>query len=498
VKGRQVFLNAATTIAQTLANACVLFFLYRFLIRSVGVERLGIWSLVLATTSVITLANQGFSTSIVKFVAKYAARENAEEVALLMQTAIVTVALGIGVVSVGLYPIARWILHSVLPQARLAEAYSILPLAIVSLWINILEGVLQAGLAGHQLITTCNYLEFGGGLSYLAFAFALVPSLGLVGLAYAQAIQGLGILLITWLLLRRRIPELPMVPRRWNFALFREFGGYGFHFQIITTTQALREPVTKALLARFGGLAMTGFYDLAARWIFTFRELVAQANQVLIPTVSSLQESNPKSIPVVYRESYRLIFFLAIPIFASAVVVSPVVSRVWIGHYEPIFVGFVAVLAVGWLVNVLANPAYVVGLGTGALKWVSIGCVAAVVLNAGLGFLLGMRFGGIGVVAATALSQATGYAIVVVAYHLENRIAFRLLVPNESRAVLFASLIGSLTIFPVFCSTCTRPQISLGIPETGIAILLAAIAALMWRHPMRKRMIRWLHDHVPA
>lgn len=498
MKGRQIFLNAVTTIAQTLGNAFVLFFLYRFLIRSIGVERLGIWSLVLATTSVITLANQGFSTSIMKFVAKYAARENAEEVAVLVQTAVISVALAIGVVSIGLYPVARWILHAVLSDARLAEAYAILPLAIVSLWIAIVQGVLQAGLAGHQLITICNYLEFGGGLSYLGLAFVLVPGHGLPGLAYAQVIQGLGILLVTWLLLRRQVCGLPFVPRRWSRTMFREIGGYGFHFQLITSTQALREPVTKALIARFGGLAMTGFYDLAARWIFTFRELIVQANQVLVPTISHLQEREPKLIPVVYRESYRLIFFLAVPTFASAALLSPLLSRIWIGRYEPVFVEFAAILAAGWLVNVLTNPAYVADLGTGALKWVSVGCVVAATLNAILGFAAGMRLGGIGVVAATAISQAGGYIIVLVAYHLENRVSFGQLAPRESRAVVLASTIGAAALLPIMCSACARSRFFFGAAETALGLLIVTIVVLMWRHPMRKQLVRWLHDQAPA
>ena len=35
----------------------------------------------------------------------------------------------------------------------------------------------------------------------------------------------------------------------------------GFTDQVITASQALREPVTKALLTKFGGLAFTGLYD---------------------------------------------------------------------------------------------------------------------------------------------------------------------------------------------------------------------------------------------
>jgi O-antigen/teichoic acid export membrane protein len=219
---------------------------------------------------------------------------------------------------------------------------------------------------------------------------------------------------------------------------------------------------------------------------------------VLVPTIAHLQERDPKLIPVVYRESYRLIFFLAVPIFASATVLSPLVSRIWIGRYEPTFVEFVAILAAGWLVNVLTNPAYVVDLGTGALKWVSIGCVAAAALNAGLGFAAGVRFGGIGVVAATAVSQAVGYVIVLVAYHIENRVAFCQLLPHESRAVLFASFVGAAALLPVFCSAYARSRFSLGIAETGLGMLSVTIVVLMWRHPMRKQLIRWLYDQVPA
>ena len=94
---------------------------------------------------------------------------------------------------------------------------------------------------------------------------------------------------------------------------------------------------------------------------------------VLVPTISGLRERDPAAIPAVYRASYRLVFFLGVPAFAFLVTVSPIVSRIWLGRYEPVFVTFVALLAAGWLVNILSNPAYVVDLGTGALRWVSIG-----------------------------------------------------------------------------------------------------------------------------
>src|SRR5579863_4937003 len=308
---KQLLWNALTTFAQVLASAAVLFFLYRFLIRALGIERLGIWSLVLATTSLVVLANQGFSTSIVKFVAQYVARGSAPAVSALLQTALLTIGIGVALISFAIYPLCAWVLKIIVPASALPEAIAILPWALVSLWLNVILGLLQAGLAGHELYTLCNFVEVSGSVLYLASAYLLVPRHGLLGLAYAQAAVAAACLLATWVLLRRRLPDLPLIPRRWSKPLLREFAGYALQFQFITASQAVREPVAKALITKFGGLAMTGFYDMASRWVVTFRELIVQANQVLVPTVSGLRERDPDAIPRLYRESYRLVFFLA-------------------------------------------------------------------------------------------------------------------------------------------------------------------------------------------
>ena len=498
MKHKQIRLNALTTFAQVIGSAAALFCLYRFLIRTIGVERLGIWSLVLAATSVVTLANQGFSTSIVKFVAKYVAREQTESVSVLIQTAVISIALALGLLSIGLYPGAKWLLAIVLPRSRLAEAIALLPYAFVSLWINLVGSILQAGLAGYEFITHRNYVVLGGSALYLFLSFALVPHHGLLGLAYSQTIQASACFLASWVLLRRCVPGLPFVPHRWNRALFREMAGYGLHFQLITISQSVREPVTKALLARFGGLELTGYYDIALRWVVTFRELIVQANQVLVPTISSLQERDPLSIPVVYRESYRVVFFLAIPTFAFLTVASPLVSLIWIGREEPVFVHFVVLLAAGWLVNTLANPAYVVDLGTGALRWVSIGCIVTAALNAILGFLAGKYITGTAVVGAYVFSLILGYAVVIAAYHIENCVPLAELLPKESFGILFSSLAGAAIFLPFATAWSGHSRLSLHVAFGFCAAAVAIIVVPMWLHPMRKRLMNWAISRLPA
>lgn len=186
------------------------------------------------------------------------------------------------------------------------------------------------------------------------------------------------------------------------------------------------------------------------------------------------------------------------PTFAFLVVAAPIVSRLWIGRYEPIFVTFVALLAGGWLVNVLANPAYVFDLGTGALRWVSIGCAATGILNAGLGFVLGRQFGGTAVVAVSAASLAVGYIVVLVAYHLQNGAPLGILLPSESSWIVLSSAAGVLIFLPAFCSAFVLSGRSLQAVSVAFVALIAMIGIPMWVHPLRKRLINWAFSRQPA
>jgi O-antigen/teichoic acid export membrane protein len=69
--------NAAANVLQALAGAALLFALYRYINTTLGVEQLGIWSVVLATASASRLADLGLSAGVTRFVARDRARGEA-------------------------------------------------------------------------------------------------------------------------------------------------------------------------------------------------------------------------------------------------------------------------------------------------------------------------------------------------------------------------------------------------------------------------------------
>jgi O-antigen/teichoic acid export membrane protein len=488
---RRILVNAIMSVAQVVVISGILFVLYRFLLKTIGVENLGIWSVVLSTTSVAGIANFGLSGSVVKFVAKYVARGEGEAVAGVIQTALISITVVGGLILLIVYPLVHFILGLVMPSNSLVKAFSILPYAIMSLWMVIIAGVLRSGLDGYQRIDIRSMILTASALFHLILSFVLVPDYGLMGLAYARVIQTVAMLVISWFMLKRFIPALPVFPYQWNRKLFREMIGYGINFQVISITQMLCEPTTKALLTKFGGLSMVGFYEMASRMLLQLRLVLVSANQVLVPVIADFQERSPDSIQNIYKDNYRLMLYIALPFYSIVVAGTPLISEIWIGHYESTFVIFSVLLSVSLFINTLSVPAYFSYLGIGKLKWNTLGHVVTAIINAILGFIVGYNLGGMGVVIVWIISSIAGSLMITGSYHYSYKISLKQLFPKESTGVATACLVA------LFSTSLIHHSINHSINDvliSGAVLLIFSmiIFVSLWIHPMRKCLMGWV------
>src|SRR4030066_1313189 len=140
--------------------------------------------------------------------------------------------------------------------------------------------------------------------------------------------------------------------------MFKRIIFYGINFQVISIAVMLSDPVTKALLSKFGNLSMVGFYEMASRMVLQFRAIIVSANQVVVPTIADMTENAPEKIRAFYLRSYDLLFYLALPLFSLLIICAPIISEIWIGYYERVFVFSAILLSIGWFLNTLAVPAY--------------------------------------------------------------------------------------------------------------------------------------------
>ncbi|MGB8951126.1 MAG: oligosaccharide flippase family protein [Candidatus Aminicenantales bacterium] len=495
IKKRQVLLNAMISMVQVLVISGVLFFLYRFLLRTLGARHLGIWSVVLAVTLVTQISDFGLSGSVVKFVAKYVARGEEKNVSGVIQTSVLTVGAMVTLILIVGYPLIRYVLRLIIPQESLPLAYAVLPYAFLAFWFMFISGVFQSALDGFQRIDIRGILLMGSEVFHLLLCFVLAPAYGLMGLAYARILQNFAILAASWTLLKRQLPSLPLIPYRWDKKLFKEMIGYGINFQVMSITNMLLEPTTKALLSRFGGLSTVAYFEMASKMVRQLRAVIVAAIGVIVPMIADLQEKAPEKIRSVYKTSYQLLFYLSLPLYSGIVVGIPVISKLWIGTYQMEFISIGIILAAGWFLNMLNVPAYFSNAGLGELRWNVICHLTTAVLNIILGVMFGILYQGMGVVVGWSVSLSLGSSIVYIAYHLRHKIPFKELFPRTSRMLASACLVGLICFF-IIQKMFNKGFENMGV--NGICVLIFSLCVFIpvWFHPMRRRLGGWIQEDL--
>lgn len=483
-----IFRNASVTAVQVLWNAVALFVLYRYLIAKVGVEKIGLWSLVTAITSIAPTIYMGFSSGITRFVAKYAALKDEPTVCGLIETALLmacTLLVGLLVLVFGA---GYFLLQVLVPPEHLAEARALLPLTLTGLWFGMLSEVYQSSLTGLQLVAEAKVVLIISSVIYVGVALLLVPDFGLHGVVVGFLVQAAASALGGMLLLKRALSPLALIPHRWDATRFREFGRYGSHLQANFISEMLMEPVTKAVLSMFGGLAMVGYYDIASRMLLIIRGVVVLPTQTLVPVVSEMAETRPDEITNFYKRIAGFMVFLCVPGFGLVICSAPVISWIWFAHDEPLFDLFWVIVALGWIGNALSSPAYVVDLGRGKLKRITRAGLAMLAVNALLGGAGAALFGGEWATVAWSLARWTAALILILSYHSAASLSTWDVFARGNRGLLVASVAGVLLAWGSADYLMAYPD-SKPLLYGSLQIVVFSFIALaaMWPHELRSR-----------
>ena len=153
MKKGQIVKNAYMTVFQVVVTGTTLFFAYRYILHTLGLEKIGIWSIVLTTTSASRVGEIGISGSVVKFTAKYMALKEVDKTVNVVQTAVISISIIFGLLLLVAYPLLDSGLHYFLPENAYRDGKILLPYAMLSLWTLSIASVFQAGIDG------CNRID---------------------------------------------------------------------------------------------------------------------------------------------------------------------------------------------------------------------------------------------------------------------------------------------------------------------------------------------------
>jgi len=200
----------------------VLFFLYRVIVGQLGVKDLGIWSLVLATTSLGRLADLGTAAGLGRFVAIAGARQEKNKTIAYVETAIITNLLLYSAIALIMWAPAFYALSLTTSGEVLATARALLPFSLLSFVLIGVSSASTGAIVGQQRSDQKSMIVIAGLVLQFLASVAFLPYGGLRGLAWAQIAQYALVISLGWtLFLRNYLGSWTFrLPRHWHREVF--------------------------------------------------------------------------------------------------------------------------------------------------------------------------------------------------------------------------------------------------------------------------------------
>ncbi len=422
--------------------------LYRYIFQELGAGAVGVWSLVTALSMIANVSDFGIGAGVSRFMARSHANGGPAQAAEYLETAQITLLCLTVIFNLALGVTLYFAAELLVKEADLERARDLLPFAIVLFQLNAVGALYLSALDGSEKnhvrsgIITCT------SLTLLPSAQALVPRFGLEGLCLAQILQSTLNATLAMLILKRSLPGLQILTPRLNRKVAREALTYGSKLQLSTIAVYCFEPITKALLAKYGSLETLGYFEGVSRVVGMARNVMLSGAQVLVPVFARLQVESEERVRMLYKISTKLLFSVALIGYASLTLATPLIAWALWGHSEPWMYLLTGILSFSWAINTLAATAYFENQGTGIVKKNLYSHLLTAGINLPLGIALGNLIGAAGVIFAWSLGLVAGSTLLLVRYEKEKLVwSTQWYEENERRLLVRVLALLAVVIF---------------------------------------------------
>ena len=423
----QIIKNVGSSWFALGVNILVGIFLSPFILHRLGDAAFGIWVLIFSLTGFYGIFDFGIRSSIIRYVSKYTATNDQDEVNGLINTAMFTYT-GVGVLSevitvVGCIYVDR--AFHVLPEFQ-STARWLLFVVGTSVALGFPLGVFGGMLEGLQKFYILNWTNVVSSLLRVALiVFYLNRGAGLLTVALITV--GLP-LLASFVRAAMALRSLP-VTFAWKHverSSFRHMANYsGITFMIIVASR-LRFKTDALVIGKFLGAAAITYFYAGSRLVDYAGEVVSSLAQIFVPMSSQSDAAgNMDRLRKIFVAGNRACAFTTLPMTACFIILGKSIIEVWVGKKY---------VAQGYPVLLTLVVPYTLMLVQSASSRILFGMskhgtFAAVSLIEGaanliLSILLVQPFGVLGDAYGTALPLAGTY-IIFMPYHLCSRLGIK-------------------------------------------------------------------------
>lgn len=315
-------------------NVFVGIFLSPFVLHRLGDTAFGLWVLTFSVTGYYGLFDFGIRSSIIRYVSKYTATRDIQEVSGLINTALFTYSC-VGAVSFLVTVVACAYIDRLfkIPPAFHSTAQWLLFIVGTSVAIGFPLGVFGGMLEGLQKFYVNNWVNIGFTGIARAILIVIYLNRGYGLLTVALITVGLPVLgsLVRGMVALRALP----VKFRWKYVdrkSFRHMANYsGITFMIILASRLRFKTDAVVIGTLLSSAAITYFYA-GARLVDYAGELISSLAQIFVPMSSQSDAAgNIDRLRKIFVVGNRACAFTILPITTFFIILGKSIIEVWLG-----------------------------------------------------------------------------------------------------------------------------------------------------------------------
>ena len=472
-QAKRIAFNSAVNLLRYCLEMVVMFFITSKMVRALGVDDFGLWSLVISVAGFFILLDFGFTSGVVKFTSESKGRGDTERRNQLISTlGVVYIIIGlIALAGVGVLSLFFNSLFSIPESQQIKAQYLLWIIAMRSVILFLPLSMFSGLLFGEQRITELNLVKCFSAVFYGILAWLLLNSgYGIMALAWLNLLEMLIEHALYILLSYRYIPDLRISWSLVDRKIFREVSSFSAYQCIINLSVLVLTRTDPVIIKLFLPLSAVASYSVSMKISETLRLLIKQFINVFTPVIGEMHGAGKADdIRSLFLYGTKTALAMGVVLAIPVWIFGRELILFWVGpdlvHTYPVLciLTFISVILIPHLMasNVLAM--------TGHYRYTAGAAVISIMINIGFTLALILPFGLVGVALGTLIAVFSIDVILIL------HKTFREFQLHSSRFL-------RVVVYPVF------------LPATSQAIFLLTIK--QWHPPVN---LGWLVlENIPG
>lgn len=432
-------------------SAIVGFFLVPFVLKNLGVNRYGIWSLITMITGYFSLIDFGMGQSFERYIAEYNAQKNKENINNVIKSGLFFYLL-LFLILIPLSIIIPEFLIKILKipsefqdEAEFLFKWTIIYIGfanIFNLFYSCTRGFQRMDITGRTtiILTTLHaigvilFIKKNWGIKGLMLNNFLVYSIG--GLMYL-------------LFLFKIFPEIQLDFFKFEKNILKRLSKFGIKRWLTSIEEVITYQTDKFFISHFLNIGLVGIYQIG----YTIPEKVASMirvlNSAIVPASAELKAMNDREKLIkLHIYGLKYISTIAFPVMFFIIATAPLIINVWVGSGYENSIIVLRLFSLIFLITLLSSNLTAILVGIEKPEYQMYASVFQSILNIVLTYILIKSIGFVGVIIATLISISLSTSYLLWIFHKILKINFVFTFKNS----IFVPLIGSSLLFLIVWS----------------------------------------------